>query len=809
MISSKEGWWMKRLVVVVLVVGLAAAVLCLGATESLTNHSGKAASGVVLTFSESVHITSYDQTVFPNQDPTGRAETFSFSGGELQNGGRFKVTWTPSSAEILSSEWIAATTSPPAEAAGPMGFTTTTDTPTVTGEILNPAYFAHAAYVMQGVTDRDKVFAVPLLGVAELSFSPTVADIDPETATWSFEVSHPAGIGAAIENDILYIWGSNASWSGYGEVVLTGSTSDGHSGSVTIPVTVFRQDKTLIDAEGKKDYFVPWSPQLDVNRILSVEEHMRQYDKDEGELDRTIRFSVWRQAQRANDVHFSFYWANSASTQGWWDQKAQLALVDVNLWELKRLGVTRVTFENPYYVDGLSGSEVYPVYDHWAPGVSKTPLEEAYLINEAHRLGLEVAPSIFVSVELGTTADSDWRELYEVQPDAPDAFWQSLESVAQNEAALWSSTGTDIAALTNLQYILPATRANCRYIDERLGHLLNVIREAYSGPALYYGNFLGVAWGGVTTEERGFWASVDYVSASVATWPAPLTSFLRPTADQLVAGWSTWIASRLVPFEARWNKPFVPHENGCFSLAGGENWGAYFYQRSEYRSAAINLDAQAHYYEAFLRAFEQEDWFMGPNFFWYHFAENPYTGGQSDGEMTPRLKATEGVLTRWFSGEHVSFPVAVWPSAALRVADPSGDARSGGDDVVEVRAMDDGDYMQFLVQYVRSPKGGLAIWIDASGDESPEYYIGINNVVINGLPRWIGHVRRVSSWQLGDCLGVLDVAVTATRIDARLHRRFLEADARAKSILVFDHSADWSGYDDEIPGWHLVPCLGT
>lgn len=100
---------MKRLAVVLLMVVLAVAVLCLGSTESLTNHNGKTASGVIVTFSESVHITSYDQRIFPNQNPAGRAETFTFRGGELPNGGHFKVTWTPSSAEILNSEWIAAT----------------------------------------------------------------------------------------------------------------------------------------------------------------------------------------------------------------------------------------------------------------------------------------------------------------------------------------------------------------------------------------------------------------------------------------------------------------------------------------------------------------------------------------------------------------------------------------------------------------------------------------------------------------------------------------------------------------------------
>ena len=97
---------MKRLVVVLLVWVLAVAVLCLGAAESLTNRSGKTASGVVLTFSESVRITSYDQTVFLDQDLTGRAERFTFSDGSLPNGGRFRLAWSPTSAEILEVAWV-------------------------------------------------------------------------------------------------------------------------------------------------------------------------------------------------------------------------------------------------------------------------------------------------------------------------------------------------------------------------------------------------------------------------------------------------------------------------------------------------------------------------------------------------------------------------------------------------------------------------------------------------------------------------------------------------------------------------------
>ncbi|MEN6369077.1 MAG: amidohydrolase family protein, partial [Thermotogota bacterium] len=111
---------MKRSVVVFALLGmLVIALLCLGASETLTNRSGKTASGVVITFAESVRITGYAQTIFPNQAPTCRAERFTFSGGELPNGGRFEVTWTPSSAEIATVSWVPAS-APAVQASAPV-----------------------------------------------------------------------------------------------------------------------------------------------------------------------------------------------------------------------------------------------------------------------------------------------------------------------------------------------------------------------------------------------------------------------------------------------------------------------------------------------------------------------------------------------------------------------------------------------------------------------------------------------------------------------------------------------------------------
>jgi len=127
---------MKKLVVVFLVEVLAVAVLCLGAAETLVNRSGKTATGMVITFSEAVRITSYDAAVFPNQEPSGRAMRFMFNGGTLANGGRFRVSWSPSTTDIQSYEWlhdassgsmaIALPSEPPAEVLGTCAYVDTT-----------------------------------------------------------------------------------------------------------------------------------------------------------------------------------------------------------------------------------------------------------------------------------------------------------------------------------------------------------------------------------------------------------------------------------------------------------------------------------------------------------------------------------------------------------------------------------------------------------------------------------------------------------------------------------------------------------
>jgi len=97
---------MRRVVVSAFLGILLTSLLVLGASETLTNRTGRTARAVIVTFSDKVRITSYDDSVFTIQEPSNRAEQFTFSGGELEHGDRFRLTWSPSSASIADHEWI-------------------------------------------------------------------------------------------------------------------------------------------------------------------------------------------------------------------------------------------------------------------------------------------------------------------------------------------------------------------------------------------------------------------------------------------------------------------------------------------------------------------------------------------------------------------------------------------------------------------------------------------------------------------------------------------------------------------------------
>jgi len=94
-----------RVLGLALVMMLVMSVVGLAASQTFINKTGKTVTGIKIEFSRSVLITRHD-SVFPDQNPSGRSAEFTFDGGKLRNLGRFAVSWMPSSGKVTDYEWI-------------------------------------------------------------------------------------------------------------------------------------------------------------------------------------------------------------------------------------------------------------------------------------------------------------------------------------------------------------------------------------------------------------------------------------------------------------------------------------------------------------------------------------------------------------------------------------------------------------------------------------------------------------------------------------------------------------------------------
>lgn len=799
----------KALVLVPIVVVCSVAAFC---GEYLMNDTGETVTGLRVVFSEPVTITGYGD-VLMIVEPEGEATEFIFSGGEVEAWGGHWLNWEPTSTSLLTFEWLTE------DLTTPQGLLAeqVSDQPIVTGNLLNPDYFAHSTYVMQGVEDRDKIFALSLTGVPELAFYPIVETVDAGTLLWSVEVSHPEGIGAKIDDDVLYIWGGNADWAGYGQVQLEVTSNDGRTGSVTLPVTVFRSDKTLINAEGKKNYFVPWSSQLDINRVLSVEEHMRKYNKEDiGLLDRRINWSRWWKMEDLKDVTKSPFWYNELVSDGFWNQEAQFKLIDHLLAELKDLGFESVRDMNAYYISTLQGNEIYANYDSLDPMPTKTDEEFAYFVNEAHRLGLRFIASNWIVVDKETTGGT-YYEIWQANPSDINKYWSNYTKLTLDSMKKWFELGVDIAAIGNSMIgVGSKTDRNGTITERGLKEVAGLSRQIYPGPLTYFAGMFLNPIGNKTINRADFWRYLDILSIGVILdFHESLSKSNDPTLDEVINSWERRIAKYLSPFQKRYNKPFIAHENGCFPLDGSVKWGVYFewvhpdpngegYVHPNKVNVKVDLSDQVLYFKAFFEAFKDMDGYYGPGVFWYTFRPGFMMGSLKYTRFCPRLKPVEEVFELYLKGSVSPKPIAVdgsldeWGSRYDIADDPSGDNVSG-DDIVSLKACKDDTYLYCGIVYRDAPRGNLVLWVDIDNNGGPEYQITCDIRRDNEL--WQAFIKRMSDQKV---IGFGDIMDENNTLEVRVPRSFLEHAGDIMGLRADDFNASWSGKDDVVLGYWAV-----
>ena len=793
---------MKRVLVLIAVLGLWS--LPLTAGEFLMNDSGEIATALRVTFSEPVTITGFGDTLMA-VSPVGESMQFTFSGSEVDSWGTHWLDWEPASAKLLQSEWLSGEPSALDEQMAQRDVE-------ITGHLLNAAYFAHPAYVMQGVSDRESVFAMPLDGIPELDTDPVLPGVSADAVTWSIEVDDPELIEAVIEDGTLYIWAKTDSDVGAPSATLTAEVTSGERGQVTIPVTVFRSDKTLTWSSGRKDFFIPWSPQIDVNRIRSVRTHAKTYGfADLSRLDASVRFSRWRPMPHLYDVEESVFWQNELNADNW-TKSAQLRLTTIFLDELVTIGARTVRLVTPMYISGGSGSEIFPVYDRRAVmGPSMRPDEYAYFINEAHRLGLMVV----ASTQLCGLPEYDGGahfEPFQFVLGNPEEFWTNYRAIQRADTQIQTSLGVDFLSIGLDLHFVGCETGEEETTDEQMCQIIADARMIYPGPITYFGGSLWYQLGSTWNADFRFWEYVDVLTTGVVDTERPLVQSTDPTMEELVAGWEWRIDTYFEPFSERYNKPLIAHENVCPSAEGCLPWGWACQHQLGFsqEDAEVSMEDQVLHYESFIMAFEDEDWLYGPGFCCINFAPYISIGGINDSGWSLRGKPVEWLIAEYFGADATepantqNGSTADWPQSALKVDDQVGDT-TGIDDIVSFAAYHDEEYMYFVVEYTDTPGGMLFIELDTTGDGEEEYYLS-SYAFGEGFPMRV-YVRQPNPEDRTQdtVLAVADCAIVGGMVELRLHKAFVPCDVQALWASVFDMSSDWSKTEDYIPGFYEVP----
>lgn len=696
-----------------LIVGLVCLSVIVHAGEVITNDTGEDARGLRVTFSSPVLITDFGD-ILTSVDPLMMAYEFGFSGGVVEPWGSHWMSWAPATAEILSHEWLI----------GDLGIQQgsiagdISEQPVVTGDLLNPDYFAHPAYVMQGVAERDTVFAMPLAGIDDLEFLPIVDGVDPETVDWSLDISEPEGIGASIEDGILYIWGKDATWAGYGEVILQATIGEAAS-FVMIPVTVFREDKTLTNSAGEKDYFVPWTPELDANRILSVEQHMRTYDKDEGFLDRSIQWSRWKKMEYIEGAQVLGWTAIDAASG--WTEKAQYLQVDNTLVELRNIGCNGIIYWRMYALESMDSPFPVEVFDGSHPALAITDDNLRYLINEAHRQGFQIIITPHIAEPMGVYRDH-------LTPPSFPIWFDHYGQIVKSNASICQATGAEGVVVGNILYLPSPIHwgllTNAQWNNTMVNILNDDVRDVYPGPAIY---MPGSLENGDFRDILPLLREVDIVGGNSNFLDYPVDD--NPTVSQVERYITDKIRQLVGPMNAALNKPILMNEGGVISQEDGIRLADLMGIAAG--NARYDGEEQRIWYEAYLNSERQFDYIYG--FGWFYWPLAPGAGGFGEVSYSPKLKPAEDeIRAAYLPGS--SPPIiqmdgksADWTEEMRIYDDSKGDSVSIDADLISLSGVKDNDYYYLHIETVGplTELQALQVLIDLDGDKRADMPLSV------------------------------------------------------------------------------------
>jgi hypothetical protein len=282
---------------------------------------------------------------------------------------------------------------------------------------------------------------------------------------------------------------------------------------------------------------------------------------------------------------------------------------NASLAALKATSTGWVGIDVFWYQDNISSTSIFPT--------SNSPSNEsvATAILRCHELGMKVFLKPMVD-----PLDGNWRG----EIPATIAWFASYGKFIDGWASFSQANSVDLLCI------------GCEFNGNdqdavNWASIVSGVRQLYTGPITYAANwneYQSISW----------WGLLDYMGIDAYF---PLTKVADPTVEQLMAGWSPWVAN-IQAWQAFVGKPVLFTEIGYRSIQGtNENPGDYV------TVSPVDLQEQANCYNATFQEFYNKNWFYG--FYWWNWETNPSAGGNADTGYTPQNKPVQAILTRWYS----------------------------------------------------------------------------------------------------------------------------------------------------------------
>jgi len=630
--------------------------------------------------------------------------------------------------------------------------------------VINDFYFtSHPATLMQGVTAKDKIFTMPLNGVLELG-AVMGTDADGDALEWSVQ-SNNSAVEAYIQNSTLFIAADDSHWTGDTSVTVTLTDEGGLEDKVNVPVVVFGTDKTRVNGEGKKEYFIPWGVQLDINRILSVEEHMRQYDKEDlGLLDRTLRFSQFKVMEYFNGPQ-AVGWLNENTYAGW-SQVSQFLFVDATFTELSNLGCDSISLWREYYLKTMSS---YPVANYTSFPVTMTDKEMNYFIDEAHYRGFKIIVTPQIRETFGFSRDP-------ITPPSIFEWFNLYEEIVNSNAEICQQTGVESFVMGNILY-MPTSIARGLLSNSQWNNFMIQINESskeiYSGPTIYMpGSFEGGYKNGGFIDILPLLRSVDIVGGN-----ANFINYLvsnDPTLAEVEGIISMKIEQLIDPVFQTLDKPMLLNEGGVLSLDASIRNADLIGIAPE--NGTYDGQEQAIWYEALFSAMKVYPYIFGLGWsFWSLF---PEAGGTGDLGITPRLKPAEQSISEAYGANYspvinIDGDFSDWKQSMLIYSGNQGASTSEHPIISSLLGTQDKDYYYLDINLSEPIDNNyiLQVLFDVNQDGKPDFD---GPILYQGDNQWHFYLLNdVNDWS--NIRGMLDFKgnTNFSRIEARIPKNFL------------------------------------